>query len=287
MSGNDSRGGFLCTDDERLLVSRALELSLRGENDAVASSFLTPREQRIVFEAVRREGSSHRLFLWGGYKGGERRKAIFLPTWLCSEAVSEASLYSCEREEDYLKCLSDFGMLSVLGEHISVVRISGSGYTELSHRDWLGSLMGLGLRRSVIGDIVTEGSSCTVFCEETAASYITETLRKVGRDTVKPSLIETDIELSVNRRFEDVVTTVQTPRLDGVVRALCNISRDEAAGLVERGDCEINYFCEKETDKRLAAGDILTVRGFGKFIIESAEDMTRRGRIRLIAKKYK
>ena len=96
-----------------------------------------------------------------------------------------------------------------------------------------------------------------------------------------------DPSFEVTRNLEEIVTTVATPRLDGVVRALCNISRDEAAGLVLRGDAEVNYFCEKETDRHLSRGDILTVRGFGKFIIESAEDVTRRGRIRLIAKKYK
>ena len=287
MNGNDSRGGFLCTDDERLLVSRALELSLRGESDAVASSFLTPREQRIVFEAVKREGASHRLFMWGGYRGSERRKAIFLPSWLCDGAVSSVSLFSVEREDLYISLLADYGMLSLLGEHMCALKLSGSGYAELSHRDWLGSLMGLGLRRSAIGDIAIEGNTARVFCEKSAASYIQVELRKVGRDVVKVVPLEVDPSFEVTRSFEDIVTTVATPRLDGVVRALCNISRDEAAGLVLRGDAEVNYFCEKETDRHLSRGDILTVRGFGKFIIESAEDVTRRGRIRLIAKKYK
>ena len=145
MNKNENAGGFLCTDEERLLISRATELSERCEKNAVALSFLTPREQRLVFSAMEREGCADRVFFWGGYFGAERRKAIFLPSWL-DFGRCRCPLYSKEREEHFVTSLSEMGMESILSDYIGTVKLSGSGYAKLSHRDFLGALMALGLQ---------------------------------------------------------------------------------------------------------------------------------------------
>ena len=286
MNNKETAGVSLCTDEERLLLSRATELSRRGEDTAVALSFLTPREQRLVFEEMERQKSAGRVFFWGGCIGAERRIAVFLPLWLFNGEFCKSSLFSAEREEFFLGILSDMGMTEILDEFISPIKLKGTKYATLSHRDYLGSLMALGIKRSVIGDICVEESGAVVFCETRTCEYVADELKSAGRDKITCERIPTDLSYRPTRQFENITSTVASPRLDGVVRALCSLSRDDAAELVTRGNCEINFFTVKEPDRRLSAGDILTVRGFGKFIIDRAEDVTRRGRIRLEARKY-
>lgn len=286
MKTNDMASGSLAvTDEERLLISRAAELSARSENSAVASYFMTPREQRLVFEAMQRTGDGDRLFLWGGYVGAERRAAFFLPSWLtCGERAPDG-VFSAEREQHFLQLVEAMGVGDMQDEFFQMLRLKGSGYVELGHRDWLGSLVGLGLKRHMLGDIIVDGATALLFARRECADFIVSELKKVGRDTVSAEYAPSECA-HVSRRFEDVVVSVAAPRLDGAVRALCSLSREKAAELVSSGLAEVNYFCEKRVDHRLSAGDILSVRGYGKFIIERLEDVTRRGRIRLEAKKY-
>ncbi len=286
MNNKENAGGFLCTDEERLLISRATELSVRGENSAVALSFLTPGEQRLVFSAMERAHNTSRLFFWGGCIGAERRRAIFLPEWLVLDSTCHEPLYSEEREMHFLGILGAMGMDSLCEEFVSCVKICSSGYAELSHRDYLGALMALGIKRSTIGDICVVGRDAYVFCTENAGAFIVAELKKAGRETLKCEMVAVGRDFRINRSFAEICTTVASPRLDGTVRALCNVSREEALLLVTGGSVEVNYFLEKEPDRGVVAGDILSVRGFGKYIVDRAEDQTRRGRIRLIARKY-
>ena len=278
-------GGFLCTDEERLLISRATELSERSEKNAVALSFLTPGEQRLVFSQMEREGKADRVFFWGGYFGAERRRAIFLPSWL-DFGRCRYPLYSREREGHFANGLSEIGMESVLTDYTGAIRLSGSGYAKLTHRDFLGALMGLGIKRSVVGDICVFDHSAVVFCDDKTSDFIAEEMTSAGRDSIKSEKISVDLSFEADRKFQEICTTVASPRLDGVVRALCNISRDDALQLVLQGSVEHNYFMNKEPDRAVCENDIISVRGFGKYIIDRVGEVTRRGRIRLIARKY-
>lgn len=286
MNNKENAGDLLCTDEERLLISRAAEYCIRGENSAVALSFLTPREQRLIYESTVRAGNGDRLFFWGGCVGAERRRAVFLPSWLSADGPCSSALYSEEREEFFLELLYENGMTDILCEFVRPLKLIGSGYATLSHRDYLGALMALGLKRSVVGDICIEGNSAVVFCEEKTCDFIAAELRKAGRDTLKCEKMQTDLDFHPVRNFREISTTVASPRIDGVVRALCNVSREEAARLVTQGVVEVNYFVQKETDRTVSAGDIISVRGYGKFIIDQADGVTRRARIRLLARKY-
>ena len=80
--------------------------------------------------------------------------------------------------------------------------------------------------------------------------------------------------------------TVMSARLDGIVKAFCKITREEASDLVEKGDVTLNYITETRTDKIIVKGDVLSVRGHGKFIYDGDRGVNRRGRLRIDARKY-
>ena len=275
-------GSLALSDEERLLVSRAAELSARPRIPAVASCFLTPREQRLVFDLA----GIPDFFFFGGAPGNTRRKLVFLPDWIDCDIPRPKSPFSAETESEFLRILSEYGMEDVATELISTVRVKTSGYERVGHRDLLGALMGLGIKREALGDICFYDGDAYVFCDNVTADFICEELRKAGRDTVRCEKCTLPEGFEVASEFEDVYGTVASPRLDGVIRALLNVSRDGAADLCESGSVEINYYTEDECDTKVSAGDIISVKGYGKFVIDSISDTTRKGRIRLCARKY-
>lgn len=287
-NSKNKNGSAVSGDEERLLLARAAELSQRSERGEVsATSFLTPRQQRLIYDAQTRSGASDSLFLWGGFKGAERRVAIFLPPWITDGCAAPVGAFSQAREEHFVSLLASCGYEEYLNEFTVPVCLSGSGYASLGHRDWLGSLTALGIKREVLGDIAVESDiSAYVFAKPEAAAFIVKEMKSAGRDRVKAEFAPEGVQICPRRSFEKLVSSVASPRLDGVVRALCGVSREAAAEIVNGGAAELNYLPVQDADRRVCAGDVLSVRGYGKFIIDRCEDETRRGRIRLEARKY-
>ena len=269
------------TDEERLLISRAAELSARCDYSAVASCFLSPREQRILFES----GAAVGGFFYGGAVGATRRKLIFLPSWIEHEK-SCSGVFSSEKENQLKDLLASYGCEDILSEFYVPVHLQCSRYEKLSHRDWLGSLMALGIKRETLGDICFFEGEAYVFAEPKAAAYIENELNRAGRDKVSAKVCSLPDSFEIQLEYKNVSTTVASPRIDGVVRALCNMSRDDAASLVVSGMVELNYFTETEVDAKVSGGDIISVRGHGKYIVDSADEQTKKGRVRIVARKF-
>ncbi len=270
------------TDEERLLISRAAELSARCEHSAVASCFLSPRKQRILFEAGVTAGG----FFFGGAMGTTRRKLVFLPSWMECEHSSCCDVFSQERENAFANVLTAYGSEDITGEFILPVRLISSGYEYLTHRDWLGGLLALGIKRETLGDICFFGGEVYVFAEPKTAAYIESELIRAGRDKVTAEICSLPKGFRIEHKFKNISATVASPRLDGVVRALCNVSREDAAELISGGMIELNYFEETEVDRRVSDGDIISVRGYGKFIVDASGEITGKGRFRLSARKF-
>ena len=115
---------------------------------------------------------------------------------------------------------------------------------------------------------------------------LTALRRGESADTVRAEATELPPTFEIVRAYERVEGTVASPRLDGVVHALTSLSRADSAALVRSGAVERNYFSEMRPDCVVEDGDVLTLRGFGKYLIDSTNAVTRRGRNRLIARKY-
>ena len=165
--------------------------------------------------------------------------------------------------------------------------VRGSGFRSLSHRDFMGGILSLGVDRAVIGDIaVLSESEALVFAAERIAPFLESELTRIGRDAVICTRLETDPSFEIPRRFEEIPVTVASLRVDGVVKALTGKSREDAAAMVRQGLAELNYRECAEVAKEVAEGDVLSVRGFGKFIIGETAGSTRSGRLRVVCRKY-
>lgn len=233
------------------LIKRAEELSERCEKsgEVTHTCFLTPAEQYLL--SGRRFGDARPLY-FGGTDGCERRIAFFLPEWF-----DETEL-----------CFDDY---------ICVAEIK-SGFGEPSHRDYLGALMGLGIKREWIGDIHVKGDTATVFFLPSVKRHICDSLTAVGRCGVKVR------ELSLCDMVPHVIATknvcfsVKSMRLDAVCAGLFNLSRSSVAEYIAQGEVTLNYKQCLKCDALIREGDVISLRGKGKGVVGEQGGKSRKDR---------
>ena len=262
-----------------LLESRLGDALSKAERGSVACiPFLTPLEKKQAEHFLRARGAWEQAWLWGGYPSAERACLFLMPEYLtamlaCSPSECPPSEVEALLEEE-------------LSEAVCAVRIKGSGYRTLAHRDYLGSVLGLGLERDALGDIAVQNEhEAVVFCPRTIAAFLCESLDKVASDTVKCRVWTLDESFTDGRRYQPVSDTVASPRLDCVVAALTNLSRDEAQTAVRTGLVEVEFEPAERVDLTLEPPVTISVRGFGRFILRSFDGETRKGRLRMRADK--
>ena len=169
------------------------------------------------------------------------------------------------------------------------VHVRGSGYYELDHRSFLGAVLALGLSRDTVGDIIVrDGHEAIIITVRAAAELLLSqppVLTYVGRDKVCVSETVLPPDYEPEKRFTELSITVASPRLDAVVSELARLSRDKAKAAVIGGVVAVSGRVEQRPDREVVQGDVLSVRGHGKFVIGES-GTTLRGRVRLAVKKY-
>ncbi len=277
---------FFAPDGEiAALISRLddlCEAAARGE--LAATSYLTPREVKYARAYLAARMSAGTALAWGGYPEAERVRMILLPDYL-EGAVEPDALAAdpvcalCEAGfDDTAQELSDLAI---------PLRIRGSGFRVLTHRDYLGSILGLGLDRDALGDVaVADDREAVVLCGAPIADFLMTHLERVATDAVRVSRLPEGESISLARRLSPVSDTVASERLDCVVAALCNLSRDKAQTAVRSGLVELDYEIVEDCAVTVDAPSVISVRGYGKFAVHTFDGTTRKGRIRLVAGKY-
>lgn len=255
---------------DKALLSRMADLYDRAESgEVVYTAFLTPREQKIARDKY--AFARDRILPLGGYAEAERRRLFLLPPYM-AELDGE---------------VRDAILADITAEALVALSITGSGYRELSHRDFLGAVLNLGIERDAIGDIAVHTPfEAVLFCDRLMADFLIENLTRVARDSVKVKKITIPEGFDGGRRFLSCTDTVASPRADAVVAALCNLSRERAKALFVQGLVEMDYEPFEKYDKEVSEGTVITVRGHGKFIVRSLSDKTKKGRYRLVADRY-
>ena len=269
----------------RLLLSRLDDLCNRGERgEAAVSPYLTPREAkyaRIHLSARIRGGTA---VLWGGYPQAERVRAVILPDY--TEGLTDPETLAA----DPVAALDGAGLeelADIVRESVCPIQVKGSGFRELTHRDYLGSVLGLGLERDAVGDIlIPDAHSAILLTDSRVGDFLVTQMEKVAADTVKVSRLPEGTPLAGTRRLQPISDTVASQRLDCVVAALCNLSREKAQMAVKSGLVELDYEAVEACDTAVEAPATVSVRGFGKYVVHSFDGTTRKGRIRLVAGKY-
>ena len=221
------------------------------------SDFLSEGEQALAQKYLLAEGLRE-YKLWGGYEGAVRRMLCVFPEY-------------CEPENE------DFPFTPLFLKF----RTSAA----LTHRDFLGALMGLGLKRGAAGDIVIQQGRATFFVKSELAGYVESQLEKVGREGVEFS--DTGADLSqIKQNFSRRSCTVSSLRLDLIVGECTSMSRARSQQAVKSGAVAVNALPVCDNDRKIADGDTITVRGHGKYIIHFDGSMSKKGKYRITVSKY-
>ncbi len=269
------------SDEFKLLCARAEEAFARAKGDLVSTAFLNPAEQYFLAQFLRERGLEKRAVFFGGAEGAQRKKLFACPEYLCDIAFGD--LYTAA--------------VSYLGEDafgdIVPLKISGGGFRDFSHRDYLGGILSLGLERTAIGDIAPiDEFSAYMFVSRKVARFLTEGDFsetggiRIARDRVKIERAVLPEGYVIEQKYRPVTDTVASERLDCIIAALCNLSRESAKEKILCGDVEHNYETAAEISATVRAADHVSVRGVGKFLIDSVADPTKKGRLRLVAKRF-
>ena len=277
------------SENKSINVSRAAE-KLRASEYAVAvTDFYSPGEIMEIYSELcgAADNGIGRCFFWGGCRGAERRAAVFLPEWYMPEDAPRHSLPNdAERCSFFASYLTE---RPEIAEEIPItaLKITGSSFKELSHRDYMGSILSLGIDRSVVGDIaVVSPCEAVVFVSSRIAPFIESSLDKIGRDGVTVTEAPNNYLWEIPRRFEEIPLTVSSPRLDGIVKAITGKSREDAAEAVRGGLVELSYAVTDNVSAEVKPGDIISIRGYGKFVIGDVTGETKSGRLKIGCRKY-
>ena len=237
------------------LIRRGLDLAYRCEKTASVTSsvFFTPA-QAYELNNWAKHGTDCTVLFRGGHPDAERRCAFFLPDWMDADSFDEGE-YLCA-----LECVARFG--------------------SPGHRDYLGAVLGLGIAREWLGDILIDGETAWIFCLPSVKQHLLLNLDKVGRWGVKVREIPlTDVPRQ-ERKMKELVFSVKSPRLDAVCAGMFGLSRTAAAEAITQGLVTLNYAECLKCDAQVRDGDILSLRGKGKgIILDAGGTLSRRGRL--------
>ena len=259
--------------EQRYLASRIIGKIDQAEKQGSIekTDFLDPAQQvfaqRIITQYGRKDLCA--VFL-GGYEGAERKSAVFFHP----EYESDETAALCRTE----------GLICCFACSVLLPERQAQGVV-LSHRDYLGALMGLGIERAKIGDIVTEdqGLRSHLFLAGELAEYVAANLCGVGRYTV--SLEQRDwsqLNLSGRKDFDEVRLTVSSLRLDCVLAAALRCSRGKALEMIRAGIVSVNWEKCGSASAELGEGDTLSVKGFGRLQLRTVFGETKKGRIAVL-----
>lgn len=213
------------------------------------SEFLTEEQAAQVLPLAQRSGQP--FLFWGGYEGAVRVMLGAFPEWM-------------EPESDAFP--------------ITGATIRFPKQFPLSHRDFLGSLMAQQIKRETVGDILVREGEAFLFVDQKVEKVLFTQIDQIGR--VGVSIVKGVPDgLETQQKYREIRGTLASLRIDAAVSLCCGVSREKASALISAGLVQKNHQPVSQVSAAVADGDVLTVRGSGKFRLETDGGLTRKGRV--------
>lgn len=251
-----------CQPDEKLLLAKVLDqadLSLR-KHIVSFSDFLSPTETAKACDILKKVNDISFL-AFGGYNESERNMISVFPDYFT--------------EEDIIFPISAVE-----------IKYNAKFSSGLSHRDYLGSILGLGIERAKLGDIVVTDNSAICFVESGIVDYIVSGLDRVGRTKVDTKIIEINDDIVPQKKMVTRSITVVSLRADVVFGAVFGESRSSIQQLISSERASINWLPVKSSSVSVNEGDVLSLKGGGRGVLLSVNGETKKGRISITIGKY-
>lgn len=245
------------TQEDKWLIAQLLEKYTVSQERCYLTytHFLDLRERTLCMRVAQQAGISSRIVFWGGYEDAERVVALCLPDYLNAQDAIRAA-YS----------------------PLALLRVEKSPSDRLHHRDYLGALMALGVKRTVLGDIVLQPHGADLFVMADMAQFIQMNFLRAGKKRVQTAQVS--FEMFHSPQVEEQVGegTVSSLRLDSVSALIFRISRAQMQGQIEKGTVFLNQIQCTKPDAEVGLHDRITVRGAGRARILELGGVSRKGR---------
>lgn len=252
-------------NEEQILKARLKDLASRAyqQNIYTFSQFLSPAELATA-DSMREDLSFVDYSFFGGDEQCERQMVMF----------GSERMFGYEQPWP-IRILKIVPLLEKFSD-------------ELTHRDFLGALMNLGIERAVLGDIlVKQHKRAYVFCHETIADFIIDNLTKIKHTNVRCIVVTPEEELEeLAPVLEDMNCIVSAPRFDAIVAAVTKCSRSETVNLFRAGKVSRNGKLFENNSATLKENDTFSIRGYGKYRFIGSGNETRKGRIYVHLQKF-
>lgn len=254
--------------DENKLFLKIIEERFQRFSDyytPMNSDFLSMEQQSMLsgfLRAHREDG----VFLFGGYEDAERKQVLFMPDYTGVKDESSALAYFRENHDECPMVLMD-------------VRIPAAEKGKLTHRDYLGALMGEGIRREKVGDIIVGDTGAQIVVARELADYLTGNFCKAGRVSLFVKILPIFELNQLETRTKNENFTISSPRIDNIVSAVFGISRKDAKEAVSRGKVFVDGVEMTKPDFFLKGGEKVVLRGRGKAVYSGEKGTTRKGKV--------
>ena len=246
--------------EERLLLGRVWDQydRCRLKGLPTATAFLSPQEQSAARRLLTALGAEEGFLFHGGYEGAERCRLCFLPEW------------AWEAEEGLVRA----------------IRCTWYAGSSVNHRDLLGSLMGMGITRESVGDILVGEESADVLVTGAVADHLLTAWDSAGRVHLRTAEVPLDHLHIPQAKTKTIRDTVPQLRLDSIVSSGFSLSGGRAAEAIAAGKVQLNWTTCTKSAAEVAQGDTISLRGLGKCQVEEVGNQTKKGRIFVSIKRY-
>ncbi|ADU30834.1 RNA-binding protein [Evansella cellulosilytica] len=242
--------------DEHAFVDQVMEWKETAieQYRSKLTDFLDPRQQYIVQSLVG-QNDEVAVSFYGGYKEAERKRCLIYPHYV--EPVTE----------DY-----DIALYELLYP---------TKFVQIEHREILGALMNVGLKREKFGDILNSAERFQIVLAKEVAEFVSWNLKSVGKARVSLQVVPIEESISVTKEYSYLHITASSLRLDTIVAEVYKLSRSKVKPMIENGYIKVNWKVIEDPSFSLQIKDVLSVRGKGRCEIVSNEGQTKKNKFRL------
>ena len=254
--------------DDKLLFSKVLDrlFLCQSKHEKTYTFFMDPIHAMKFMEIIQAE-AGEKVSAYGGAPGCERRMLGFSPSY-----------HNVGADDFPIDCIS--------------IRFMKKFGSKLSHRDFLGSIIGLGINREKIGDININEGKAEAFVNRDVSGFICANLEYAGRVKITAEIDHTERDFWEGweelkpEDGREMRLNISSLRLDAVISSAFNLSREDSARLVSGGKASVNWTPAKQNERVVITGDIITVRGHGRARVGSIESSSRKERYTVYLYKY-
>ncbi len=246
-------------DEDKILISRIIDaFSVTSEKNIIRNTgFLNGHEINLAKKVATHFNVPYGFY--GGYNEAERCILVCYPDFMYPE------------NEDI---------------PIKVIKARTKNKSRLSHRDYMGAVLNLGIKREKIGDIVVCDDCGYIFCMEDISEYIILQVEKIGNCGVVLTISDFSNVDIPPKQFKEISDSVSSVRLDALVSSATGLSRNEASNLIQKGGVSVNWEIKDKNDFRPEEGDMLSIHGFGRVLFYKIGGSSKKGRTFITLRRY-